>query len=93
MRTQIKTDRGTGRVTVKYSDCFGDLYERTFSTTTTSPFERGSVIELFDNGQTAQVCERLSSAGWALTSTRTALPAVIRREYRRMRRAERAPAQ
>jgi hypothetical protein len=86
MRTKITTDNVTGNVTIKYLDCFGDLCERTFSTT--SPFDHSSVLELFDNGQTAQVCERLSSMGWSLTSTRASLPDVIRREYRRMRRAE-----
>ena len=35
-----------------------------------------------------QVCERLSRTGSTLRATTSTLPAVIRREYRAMRRAE-----
>lgn len=85
-RMSIKTDDVTGRVTISYADWTGKQRVRAFSTT--RPEGPSYVIEIDARGQYPQVCERLSSTGSTLVSSRALLADVIRREYRAMRRAE-----
>lgn len=87
-RMKLITDDINGRVYLSYTDERGERAYRTYSTTSRDGF--GGVIRLHDDRRTSQVCERLSSTGRALSCTRAELPAVIRREYRAMRRAEAA---
>lgn len=82
MKTTFTTD-SNGRVTVSY-DSDGERIARTFH----CPLDGGYVIELVGHDW-KQVCDRLSCFGSTLYCTSPAhLPAMIRREYRAMRRAE-----
>lgn len=85
-RMKLITDEVTGHVYLSYTNVLGERVYRTYSTT--SPDGFGSVIRLHDDQRTSQVCEKLASRGATLSSTRANLPAVIRREYRAMRRVE-----
>lgn len=79
-KTSITTD-WTGRVTISYDDRYsGERVTREFS----CPVDGGYVRD--QDGK--QVCERLCSLGSTLWASRAELAAVIRREYRAMRRAE-----
>jgi hypothetical protein len=81
MKAKFTTDL-MGRVTVVYADFLGREITRTF----TCP-ENGGWVREGSN----QVCQCLSARGETLTaSSRAALLAVIRSEYRRMRRVEKA---
>ena len=83
MKMRITTDN-SGRVTISYDSQFGERIQRTFST---AGIDGGYVIELTDSGS-QQVCDRLTSRGDTLRcSSRANLPALIRQEYRAMRRA------
>ncbi len=77
-----------GRVTISYDDETLDgviRVERTF----TCPEDGGYVREYLSNGELKQVCDRLASMGSTLMcSSRADLPALIRREYRALRRFE-----
>lgn len=90
MKTKITTDQ-IGRVTISYdSDDYDGVQrvERTF----TCPIDGGYVRE-YRNGDWKQVCDRLSHMGNTLScSSRDKLVAMIRREYRAMRRAEKREA-
>jgi hypothetical protein len=84
MRTKITAD-AQGRVTMAYVDWQGERRLRTF----VCPANGGYVRETYASGSNPQVCERLSSAGSTLSvSSRSGLLELIRREYRKMRRAE-----
>lgn len=86
MKMKLTTDN-IGRVTISYDDAwYGDRVTREFSTGYT---EGGYVIEIFPNGSSTQVCDRLARTGNTLyCASRADLAALIRREYRAMRRAE-----
>lgn len=89
MKAKFSTDL-MGRVTLSYDveDYDGvRRVERTF----TCPVEGGYVREYRKEGAWEQVCEKLASMGSTLScSSRNALGELIRREYRAMRRAEKA---
>lgn len=87
MRAKFAADQ-TYRVTLEYDgdDYFGEpkRVSRTFS----CPMNGGYVLE-FDGRDWKQVCDRLSSTGSTLhCSSRSNLLAMIRREYKAMRRAD-----
>lgn len=83
-RTSITVDKA-GYVTISYDDEFAGRVERTFF----CPVDGGYVRESDKAHRYPQVCEKLGSMGSTLVaSSREALPALIRREYRAMRRAE-----
>ena len=93
MKAKFSTDL-MGRVTVAYDMEFwtGETVrvERVF----TCPDDGGYVREKMSNGSWEQVCDKLASMGSTLScSSRAALVELIRREYRAMRRAEKAAAQ
>lgn len=77
----------SGRVTIEYVDALGAPRVRTFSTLNRDG--ASFVLELHADGCVTQPCERLYAFGRPLVSTRDGLPETIRREYRRMRAAER----
>lgn len=82
MKAKFSTDC-VGRVTVEYDDYDGERAERTF----TCPPSGGYVRELV-RGEAKQVCDGLARMGNTLfCNSRDALPALIRSEYRKMRRA------
>lgn len=85
MKTKFSKD-SYGRVTVEYDCAFtGDRVSRTF----TCAQEGGYVWELLKGGDRQQVCDRLGSRGSTLAAASIeTLPALIRGEYRAMRRAE-----
>ena len=56
----------------------------------TAPTEYGYVRELQSDGSTRQPCECLDRLGSTLRASETTLLAVIRREYRKMRRLNQA---
>ncbi len=70
-----------GSVLVSYTDETGAYWTREFR----CPQDGGYVREVMRNGDQKQVCDELSSMGNTLWCTREALPALIRREYRKMR--------
>lgn len=81
------TRRAAGAVVVEYDDEMRD------TRVTREFFVRGRyVYEDLGNGRDRQVCDRLQTRGSTLMSDLDSLPAVIRREYRAMRRAEAADA-
>lgn len=81
MRTQITTDN-SGRVTLSYDGEDGERITREF----TCPTDGGWVRE-----GSRQVCAGLATTGACLRApSRAALVDVIRREFGRMRRAQRA---
>jgi hypothetical protein len=82
-RMRLTTD-SFGRVTITYIDkMYDEKIERTF----TCPTEGGYVLELLSNGATSQPCDRLARTGnTLLCASRDDLPALIRSEYRKMRR-------
>ena len=87
MKTKITTDE-IGRVTISYDSrswySDGERIERTFS----CPPDGGYVIE-WRNGDWKHVCDRLAGMGSTLSCrSREALPDLIRREYKAMRRDE-----
>ena len=85
MKTKFSTD-SVNRVTVAYDSEFRGRVERTFS----CPPDGGYVIELFRNGDSSQVCDKLAHRGSTLRcASRDDLLDLIRREYRAMRAAER----
>jgi hypothetical protein len=86
MRAKISTD-AAGRVTVAYDDGWsGERVERTFWCAVTG----GYVWEMFEGGNSEQVCEGLSRTGATLrTRSRDTLADTIRREYRALRQYER----
>ena len=94
MKARFTTD-SAGRVTVAYDNQFhwtGETVrvERTF----TCPQDGGYVREKMSNGNWEQVCDKLAGMGNTLScSSREALIDLIRREYRAMRRAEKAETQ
>ena len=94
MKTKITTD-DQGRVTVEYDDDFhwtGETVRRT--RVFTCPQEGGYVREKMSNGNWEQVCDKLASMGSTLScSSRDVLVDLVRREYRAMRRAEKAATQ
>ena len=84
MRTKITTD-DHGYVTISYDDFLGERVTRTFF----CPTNGGYVREQDSRGQYPQVCDGLSRRGNTLDcASRAELPAMIRREYRAMRRRE-----
>lgn len=87
MRTQI-TVGTSGAVTIAYDDDFlGERVTRTF----VCGVDGGYVREIDNCGRYPQVCEGLARLGNTLScGSRAALPELIRREYRRMRRNEQA---
>jgi hypothetical protein len=89
-RMKLTTSPYTGAVKIVYLDLFYGTpvqRERTFSTTSRDGL--GSVIECIDGPHDyPQVCERLAHGGSTLISTRDGLADTIRREYRRMRAAD-----
>lgn len=91
MKAKFTTDKYCGSVSVEFDAESPDFdnYETVRKTRTFScPSTGGYVIEHIGNGNTAQVCERLSSRGSTLhCSNSDNLPALIRREYRAMVRA------
>lgn len=90
-RMRLTTDE-QGRVTLSYDEEWcGET--RRVTRTFVCREEGGYVWERDDAGNRRQPCERLASTGSTLhCSGRDRLPEVIRREYRAMRRAERAEA-
>lgn len=85
-RTKFKVDSES--VTVTYRDEFyGETVTRTFYVRG----EFGYVREIMSGGrQDIQVCERLAGMGNTLLCSKKNLGQVIRREYRAMRRQEKA---
>ena len=77
----------SGRVTIEYVDALGSARVRTFCTLNRDG--ASFVLELHADGCMTQPCERLYAFGRPLVSTRDGLLETIRREYRRMRSAER----
>lgn len=85
MKTKFTTDFAS-RVTIAYDHEFSGRIERTFS----CPPNGGYVVEMFKNGDSSQVCDRLAHRGSTLRcANRENLLALIRREYRAMRAVER----
>jgi len=73
-----------GRVEIRYRDWIDRDCERKF----TCPPDGGYVVELLPSGDTTQVCDLLAHRGpTLLCPSRDALQEMIRREYRKMRRA------
>jgi hypothetical protein len=73
-----------GRVIIEYRDWTDLRRTRRF----TCPSDGGYVVELLPSGDTTQVCDLLAHRGPTLISaSRDALPDLIRREYRKMRRS------
>ena len=91
MKAKFTTDKNDGSVSVEFDAESPDFdnYETIRKTRTFScPRAGGYVIEHIGNGNTAQVCDKLSSRGSTLhCSSIDKLPALIRREYRAMVRA------
>ena len=91
MKAKFTTDKNDGSVSVEFDTESPDFdnYETIRKTRTFScPRDGGYVIEHIGRGNTVQVCERLSSRGSTLhCSGSDSLPALIRREYRAMVRA------
>ena len=91
MKAKFTTDKFDASVSVEFDAESPDFdnYETIRKTRTFScPRDGGYVIEHIGRGNTAQVCERLSSRGSTLhCSSSDNLPALIRREYRAMVRA------
>ncbi|MPS30043.1 MAG: hypothetical protein E2576_14210 [Alcaligenaceae bacterium] len=87
MRTSL-TVGTSGAVTIAYDDGFlGERVTRTF----VCDANGGYVREMDNDGRYPQVCEGLARLGNTLScGSRAALPELIRREYRRMRRTEQA---
>lgn len=88
MKASLTTDT-IGRVTLSYDseDFNGEVTRitREFS----CPMDGGYVIEFMANGNTQQVCDRLAHMGSTLMcSSRDNLLALIRREYKAKRAAE-----
>ena len=85
MRTRIESDGH--RVTLTYTDRWDGEITRTF----VAPSCGGYVREIWPgrNSDAQQVCEGLYSSGDTLESSTDTLLAVIRREWRRRRAAER----
>lgn len=85
-RTKITTE-SNGDVCIVYVDDCDEVCERTFFV----PIMTGGgyIRERDEAGRYPQVCEQLRRCGSTLMSTRDALADTIRREYRRMRAAER----
>jgi len=75
-----------GTVFLEYTDLLSDRrLTRVFS----CPEEGGYVREVYSDGQTKQVCERLSNMGVTISAeSRESLINLIRAEYRAMRRSE-----
>jgi hypothetical protein len=87
------TTNSIGQVTLSYDseDMTGDTVRitREFS----CPPDGGYVIEFVKGGNTKQVCDRLGHMGSTLMcSSREGLLALIRREYKAMRAAEKREA-
>jgi hypothetical protein len=81
-RMRLTVD-SAGRVTLTYTDPIDDVRrERTF----VAPEAGGYIRELRRDGSSTQPCGALASTGDTLIGSRADLPAIIRREYRRMRR-------
>lgn len=79
-KTRITTDTN-GSVTIEYDHA---IHDERITRTFRCPVDGGYVRE-----GNSQVCDRLQSRGSTLMcSSRSALPGLIRREYRAMRRAE-----
>ena len=91
MKAKFTTNPHHPSVTVEFDTESPDFdnYETIRKTRTFScPRTGGYVVEHLGNGNTTQVCERLSSRGSTLhCSNSDNLPALIRREYRAMMRA------
>lgn len=81
------TVESSGHVEISFTDAYTDeRVTRRFS----APTAEGYVTEHMRGGRTGQVCEQLASTGSTLRASRETLADVIRREYRAMRRAEKA---
>ena len=91
MKAKFTTNKLDASVSVEFDAESPDFdnYETIRKTRTFScPRDGGYVIEHIGRGNTAQVCERLASRGSTLhCSSIDNLPALIRREYRAMVRA------
>ena len=91
MKAKFTTGKYDGSVSVEFDAESPDFdnYETVRKTRTFScPRNGGYVIEHIGNGNTAQVCDRLASRGSTLhCSSSDNLPALIRREYQAMVRA------
>ena len=91
MKAKFTTDKFDASVSVEFDAESPDFdnYETIRKTRTFScPRDGGYVIENIGRGNTVQVCERLSIRGSTLhCSNIDNLPALIRREYRAMVRA------
>ncbi len=86
MRTRIDQNQ-QGHVTLEHIDLITEQHEeRVF----TAPAEHGYVRELQSDGSTRQPCECLDRLGPTLMASEETLLAVIRREYRKMRRLNQA---
>lgn len=84
MKTSIKTT-STGSVVLSFDNESGERETRLFF----CPAEGGYIREAMDNGDARQVCESLDRMGVTLWAPRKdLLESVIRREYERMRAAE-----
>lgn len=86
MKMKLTID-AAGFVTLEYDENSywgeGDRVSRVFM----CPPDGGYVREMVD-GKWVQVCDRLAHLGSTLSCSRDALPDLIRREYRAMRKAE-----
>ena len=84
MKTTITTT-DHGHVNIEFDTMDGRRRSMQISCPTTG----GYVYEIRPDGSTTQVCEKLAGSGSTLTAkSRADLPDLVRREYRRMRRAE-----
>lgn len=86
-RTRIET-LDTNRARIRYVNAYGEARDRTFIAR-----PGRYVYELRNDGSTTQPCERLASTGNTLIWNAARFPtlaALIRREYRRLRSAERS---
>jgi len=79
------TETRTGTVDLAYDGEDGERVERRF---VCGPMKAGYVYEVTPRGDRRQVCEGLCGSGSTLECHPAWLAVVIRREYRRMRRAE-----
>ncbi|MGV0954542.1 MAG: hypothetical protein ACOYBR_09545 [Fluviibacter sp.] len=88
MKARITTDE-CGRVVIAYDGEAWDGSPARITRTFTAPSSGGYVREIRPNGDYRQVCESLAGMGSTLyLPAGRDLAALIRREYRRMRRAD-----
>ena len=91
MRTQIK-EITSNRIRVQYVDWLDQIIDMTIG----APSDGGYVYQILADGSTTQVCDKLASTGSTLIYSpkyHGRLIDLIRREYRKGRRAEKALAE